>query len=103
MPFYVIGFPLAWQCTKTADWWAVVAGPPSSSGAWTGLHFSIFCPTAFAMMASLPSNVPEWPALSSTTAAGCYGPFAVLDGGPEDLQPDPHHRRYLVNRSLLYP
>ena len=53
-------------------------------------------------MASLPSNVAKWPALSSTTAAGCYGPFAVLEGGPEGLQPDPHHRRYLVYHSLLY-
>ena len=53
-------------------------------------------------MASLPSNVPEWPALSSTTAAGCYGPFVVLDRGPEDLQPDPHCCRYLVDHSLLY-
>ena len=64
--------------------------------------FFIFCPTAFALMASLPSNVDKWPALSSTTATGCYGPFAVLEGGLEGLQPDPHHLCCLVDHSLLY-
>ena len=53
-------------------------------------------------MASLPSNVAEWPALTSTTAAGSGRPFTVLDNGPEGPQPDPHQSRYSVDHSWSY-
>ena len=82
----VVGSYSSWQCRWSvggfAGLWADFVGQASSPCLVASSHSSFFCPTVFALMDPLLSSAACWPATSSSSDIGFYGPFAVVDLDP---------------------